>query len=209
MEKILVTVPTFETIFPDTFKCIWDAMKATKGYEIDFETVRGYSVDRARNLCVHKAIEAGADWILFVDSDMTFEPDFLAKLLEWDEDVVMGYYDHREKDGGENGGRTNLCKLGQISYMEQITVDEMDDAWGEGYDLVEVKGGGLGFCLMKVGIFQRFMYPWFDFVEYGDGQCLSEDLFFAEQCKRAGIRLYADTRCYCGHIFREVHGGSR
>ncbi len=207
--KIMITVPCYENIFPDTMKCIWDLRDANPDVELCFEFVRGYSVDRARNLCVRKAIEAGADKILFVDNDMTFDASFLGNLIEDDLPVVMGYYDHRSWEDEPDKHLTNLCKTGQFHYKEQITTDEVDDAWGEGYDLVEIKGGGLGFCLIDLSIFRNFTNPWFKFVEYPDGQCLSEDLFFAEQCKRLGIKMYADTRCYCGHIFRKVHGGAK
>ena len=211
MEKVMVMVPTSGNIFPDTAKCIWDlgTQQANhENYYIDFDFVCCHTVDRSRNLCVRKAIEARTDRILFVDSDMTFDPDFLDKLMEHDLDVVMGYYDHRPGGTGQEApDATNLCKLGQFSYLEQVTVSEIDEAREEGYDLIEVKGGGLGFCLVKAEVFSLFPYPWFDFVEYPDGQCLSEDLFFSEMCARNGIRIYADTRCYCGHIFRQRHGG--
>lgn len=205
MEKVTIIVPTYENIYPDTMKCIWDLGRATHGAEVDFDFIRGYTVDNARNKCVHAAKAAGADRILFVDNDMTFEPMFLDYLLEHDEDVVMGYYLHRCGDGP--GERTNLVKTGQRNYMEQVTASEMEAALEEGYDLVEVKGGGLGFALIRLSIFDRFLYPWFRFVEWGTGGVLSEDLYFSEQCANNGIAVYADPRCFCGHIFRTVQGG--
>lgn len=207
MEKVFIAVPTYENIYPDTMKCIWDLREATEGVELMFDFVRGYTVDNARNKCVHAAKAAGADRILFVDNDMTFDPEFLNYLLEHDEDVVMGYYLHR--GGDEPGRKTNLCKTGQRSYIEQITVEEMEDAYQDDYDLVEVKGGGLGFCLIRLSIFDRFLYPWFRFCEWGTGGVLSEDLYFSEQCANNNIKVYADPRCFCGHIFRNAQGGRK
>ena len=208
MEKIMVMVPTSGNIFPDTMKCIWDLKDEADGYDLDFDFVCCHSVDRSRNLCIHKASEMEADRILFVDSDMTFDPDFLNRLMEHDVDVVLGYYDHRPAGtGSEKVDATNLCKLGQFSYIEQITANEMAEARDDGYDLVQVKGGGLGFALIKMDVFKRIKFPWFDFIEYPTGGVLSEDLYFSEQCKHTGIDIYADTRCYCGHIFRQRHGG--
>lgn len=207
MKKIVVIVPTFENIYPDTMKCIWD-LKKPGDYELDFDFVRGYSVDRARNMGVQRAMKLGGTHILFVDNDMTFDPDFLDKLAEHDQPVVMGYYDHRSWDPKDDRQRTNLCKLGQFNYLEQVTPEEVSEANKEGYDLIQVKGGGLGFALIDLQIFSEFKYPWFDFIEYVDGNVLSEDLYFSEQCKWLGIPIYADTRCYCGHIFRQRHGGN-
>ena len=210
MKKVMVTVPCYENIYPDTMKCIWDLNKARcDGYYItDFDYVRGYTVDRARNLCVHKAKQAEATHILFVDNDVTFKPEYLDYLVEHDLPVVMGYYNHRPSDPEDTLVRTNLCKMGQVNYIEQITPDEMREALDEGYELVQTKGGGLGFTLVDMEVFRKLRYPYFLFVTYGDGQSLSEDLFFCEQCARAGIDVYADPRCYCGHMFREIKGGT-
>lgn len=212
--KVLITVPCYENIYPDTFKSIWGLADKVMEYDTDyleyevgFDFVRGYTVDRARNLCVHRAKQEGATHLLFVDNDVTFGGDYLEKLMEHDLPVVMGYYDHRPTDPSDKLLRTNLCKMGQVSYIEQVTPEEIDEAREEGYDLIQVKGGGLGFTLIDMQVFEKLMYPYFLFVNYGDGQSLSEDLFFCEQCARAGIDIFADTRCYCGHMFREIRGG--
>ena len=55
--KILVAVPTFETIYPDTYKSIWDMDKC--GHEVLFEFVRGYDCGTARNHIAQKAIQHG------------------------------------------------------------------------------------------------------------------------------------------------------
>ena len=66
--RILVAVPTYETIYPDTYKSIWDMDKA--GHEVLFEYIRGYDVSTARNKSVNKALELEADYILMVDNDV-------------------------------------------------------------------------------------------------------------------------------------------
>ena len=53
--KILIAVPTFETIYPDTYKSLWDLDK--DGHEALFETVRGYDVATARNHIAQKALD--------------------------------------------------------------------------------------------------------------------------------------------------------
>ena len=44
--RILIAVPTFETIYPDTYKSIWDLDKC--GHEVLFDSVRGYDVVTCR-----------------------------------------------------------------------------------------------------------------------------------------------------------------
>lgn len=203
----MIAVPCYENIFPDTMKCILQTGWHYEDIDMDFDFARGYTVDRARSECVKKARESKATHLLMIDNDMVFPPEYLGYLMEHDLDVVMGYYRHRPSDPEDKVERTNLCKLGQRNYIEQITPAEMKEARDEGYDLVQVKGGGLGFTLVNMEVFDRIKRPYFLFVNYWTGEALSEDLYFCEQCAQAGIDIYADTRCYCGHIFRETKGG--
>ena len=47
MSKILIAIPTFENIMPETFKSIYDLDPC--GNELSFEFVKGYDCARARS----------------------------------------------------------------------------------------------------------------------------------------------------------------
>ena len=66
--RILIAVPTFENIFPDTYKSIWDLDKC--GHDVSFEYVRGYDCATARNKIAQKAIDGAYDYVLMVDNDV-------------------------------------------------------------------------------------------------------------------------------------------
>ena len=55
MPKVLIAVPTFENITPDTFKALWDMDKGE--HEVLFEFIRGHDCATARNKIVDKALE--------------------------------------------------------------------------------------------------------------------------------------------------------
>ena len=200
--KLMIAVPTFETIYPDTFKCIWD-LEIPEGVEADFEFFRGYDCARARNKIAEKVIEKNYDYVLMIDNDMIIPKDALIKLMEDPQDVVVGYYAHRA--GNKFDGRTNMCKLGEINYTQQYTGQELKDIRESGQNRLQVHGGGLGCALIKVSAFKEMPYPYFDWVNYGNGYVLSEDLYFAEQCKEIDLPIWCDTRVECGHIFRQIH----
>ena len=50
-----------------------------------------------RNDCVQDALYDDVDYILWVDSDMTFNPDDLKQLLADDKDIVTGLYFTRKQ----------------------------------------------------------------------------------------------------------------
>lgn len=201
MAKVLIAVPTFESIYPDTFKALWDMDKA--GADCIFEFVRGYDCPTARNNIAQRALELSADYLLFVDNDVTLPQDALANLLADDVDVVLGYYAHRSKNG-EAALKTNVCKRGEINYSMQYTGEELAALRDAGTYLERVHGGGMGCALIRTDVFRRISYPYYKWTDYGNGKMLSEDLWFCEQCRFSSIKVYVDTRVQCGHMFRNI-----
>ena len=203
MSRVLIASPTFENIQPDTFKAVWDLDKGE--HDVIFDFVRGYDTASARNNIVSLAKGYEAEYILMVDSDVTPKKDALLNLMSHGVDVVLGFYAHRNKHNEETL-KTCLCKLGEINYTMQYTADELRKFRESGQYLFRVHGGGMGCALIKTSVFDRIPYPWFDWRNYADEKhsLLSEDLHFCEQCKYAGIKIFADSRVSCGHMFRQL-----
>lgn len=202
MARVLICVPTYENIMPDTFKAIYDMDKPC---ETDFEFVRGYDVATARNNCAQLMLDGDYTHLMLIDNDVTPPKDALANLLADDLDVVSGYYAHRNK-GNEPSPLTNVCKRGELNYSMQYSGDELREELEKGNEVVRIHGGGMGCILIKRHVFERIDYPWYDWVNYRDPNrsMLSEDLYFCERCKQNQIRIYVDTRVGCGHMFRYI-----
>ena len=211
MAKILIAVPTFETIYPDTFQSIYRLDKG--GNETDFEFVRGYDVATARNRIAERTIDANADYVLMVDNDVVLPENALKLLMEESKDVCLGFYAHRGPNN-RYGGNTCLCKLkndhGETYYHypleSEYTAQEIQTLAEHGETKIIVHGGGMGCALIRTDVFRRASYPWYDWVNYGDSNrgMLSEDLYFCELCRNSHIDIWADVRVKCGHMFRHM-----
>ena len=209
--KILIAVPTFENIYPDTFKSIYDVDKA--GHEVRFEYVRGYDCATARNRIAQLSLDMGADYVLMVDNDVILPKDAIANLADDPTGVCLGYYAHRDSDNIYRG-RTCVCKLMEpngVPYFNyplesEYTAKELIAMRDGGLYKVQIHGGGMGCAFIHTGIFERLKYPWYDWVNYKDDNrgMLSEDLYFCELCKKAGIPIFTDTRVACGHMLRRA-----
>jgi len=209
--KILVAVPTFETIYPDTYRSIWDLDRG--GHEVLFDSVRGYDVATARNRCAQKALDCGADYVLMVDNDVVLPKDALTLMLEDPEPICLGYYAHRGNDNLYNG-RTCLCKLkdgdGNPYYHypleSEYTAAEMEAMKAKGVRKFQIHGGGMGCALIATEVFRKVPYPWYDWVNYGDKNrgMLSEDLYFCELARCSEYKIMGDARVACGHLLRHV-----
>lgn len=198
--KILIAVPTYETIYPDTFKSIWDLDKC--GHDCIFEFVRGYDVASARNKICQRAIEINADYVFMVDNDVVLPHDALKNLLDNPKDVQLGIYAHRDKGNNAYDGKTIVF---DVDYSHHFMVEDLDNLREQGKYKVLIRGGGMGCALIKVDVLRNMRFPYFVWVNFHDGkkEC-SEDIYFCDQCKALDIQVYTDTRVRCGHIFRYI-----
>ena len=209
MARVLIAVPTFENIYPDTFKAIYDIDRREN--EVLFEFVRGYDCATARNKIAQKAIDMNTDYVLMVDNDVVIPKDSLSNLLSNDKDVCLGYYAHRGPDNVYSG-RSCICRLynsNGVAYFNyplesEYTAEELKAMADKGEYVIKIHGGGMGCALIKTDVFRVLKYPWYDWVNYESKGMLSEDLYFCEGCRKAGINIYADTRVNCGHMLRHV-----
>lgn len=209
--RVLVAVPTFENIYPDTYKSIYALDKGE--HEVTFDFVRGYDCATARNRIAQNALDGGFDYVLMVDNDVVLPQDALLNLLDDAKDVCLGYYAHRDTDNRYKG-RTCICKLkdgngnAYFNYPleSEYTATEMHEMADNEQTKVRIHGGGMGCALIRTEVFRRIRYPWYDWVNYANDHrgMLSEDLFFCEACRKAGIPIYTDVRVGCGHLFRYV-----
>lgn len=209
--RILIAVPTFESIYPDTFKSIYGLDSC--GHELMFDFVRGYDCATARNKIAQLAIDEETDYVLMVDNDVVIPEDALAIFTEDLKDVCLGYYAHRDADNIYRGN-TSVCKLYQpdgtkyknYPLESEYTAQELRDMREAGETKVQIHGGGMGCAFIKTDVFRRLRYPWYQWLIYADDQrgMLSEDLCFCEQCRSHRIPIYTDTRLACGHMLRHV-----
>lgn len=209
--KILIAVPTFENIYPDTFKSIYDL--DVSGHETLFEFVRGYDCATARNRIAQISIDKAVDYVLMVDNDVVLPRDAIVNLLDEPKDVCLGYYAHRDSDNIYRG-RTCVCKLymknGDMYFNypleSEYTAEELASLRNKGEHKVRIHGGGMGCAFINTNVFRRLSYPWYDWVNYADNNrgMLSEDLYFCEKCRSANIPIFTDTRVGGGHLLRRV-----
>ena len=209
--RILIAVPTFETIYPDTQKSIYDLDKG--GHEVAFDFVRGYDCATARNKIAQRALDGKSDYVLMVDNDVVLPETVLLDMLDKPKDVCLGYYAHRDVDNIYRG-RVSICRLKDVKgefyenypLESEYTAEELANLRKSGMYKIWIHGGGMGCALIRTEVFRKVKYPWYDWVNYADGKggMLSEDLYFCEQCTKAGILVFSDTRAACGHMLRHI-----
>ena len=205
--KILIAVPTYENICPDTFKSIYEIDKGD--HDIDFNFFRGYDVANARNQIGKYVLDNEYDYCLMVDSDEVIPKHGLLDLLETEQSyplghcLVVGYClsGHNNKDG-----RTTVFKWGGKDYVyeDAYFASELKEFCDNGINKVQIRGCGLGSALIHRSVFEEISYPWFQWLTYESGSQLSEDLYFCEMLPGIKMPMFVDTRVNCGHMMRHI-----
>lgn len=190
--RILVAVPTFENICPETFKSIYQ-MKKPDGVKVDFDFIKGYDCAKARNEIAKKAVGGVYDYVLMVDSDMIVQEDILERMLEYPTDIVLGIAPVKNT----KTKLVEIVKSGNKSFNERFTAPELPDE-----PRFAVRGGGMSCAMIRTSVFKVLKYPWFNYEVYENGSCLSEDYYFCWKARQAGLNIEADTRVRTGHLAR-------
>jgi hypothetical protein len=188
-KRILIAIPTAKNIEPETFKSIYDLI-VPEGYQTTFQFFYGYNIDQVRNLIADWAVK-GYDYLFSVDSDISFNPDTLIKLLSHDKDVVSGLYIQRKP--GQN-------ILEVYEHNAQGGVSNIPYGKIKGQGLVEIAGCGFGCALVKSQVLKTVGYPQFKYHSALDHKhTISEDVDFCRKALAKGFKIWADTTIQCRH----------
>lgn len=178
----------------------------------------GHNLSGPRNMVVEKFLEYGrADWLWMVDSDMTFAPDTVERLLEYaDPDkapVVGGLCFGLDEQGdirptlyGLMGDENNPASLQVVRYYEWIP-DSMYQVEATGAACLLIHKSVLELIrdsevpvpnrAGKRGFNDAFV--WFQETEH-NGQPVSEDFTFCWRAGILGVPIYVNTAVQLGHV---------
>lgn len=192
--KILIAVPTFETIKPECFKSIY-GLERPAGATLYFDYVAGYDCAKARNQIAKNALSGEYDYVLMVDSDIQLPQDTLIKLFDCDCDIALGWYYRK---------RTKTDQTIIFTFGKDFNEDNCITGRTMTHEVprpIEVKGGGLGVALIRTEIFNKLSYPYFKFVVYDNDTVLSEDLYFCNLASSSGFNIKCHPSVKANHIF--------
>lgn len=149
-----VCVTTFGLVTGGTVKSLMDMRSFSEQNGLlncAWEVVNGTLVDKARNDATRQMLQRGAQWLLFVDADMSFPPDAVIRLLQ-----------HAYAPGSMADAVGAYCTLkGDWALPTIDTGTGTWESWYPGQGVVEVIRTGGAFLLVKRHVFERMPEPWF------------------------------------------------
>jgi glycosyltransferase involved in cell wall biosynthesis len=156
-------------------------------------------VQRARNDCIALALEMNCDDIIFIDSDLEWQPEWFYQLLDYPVDVVGGTY---RKKTDENEA--------YVAKFDNLATIQPDPVTG----LMEVQGLGTGFLRISRSAMQWLWdnsepynekeegkhRRWIFEVIVENGSLISEDILLCRKLRENGYKIWLDPVMTLGHV---------
>lgn len=159
----------------------WSSQHLPNGDELMFLTSMGTLIANQREELAEQAIVSGADWILWLDTDMRFPKDTLDRLLAHKEPIVAANYATRRIP------------------VKTVAFDFVESKWEcvytkpEDTGLREVVAVGMGVFLVDTNVLKSMPKPWFH-IGYSlkSGNFSGEDIHFCKQARIYGTKVLID-----------------
>lgn len=182
--KLAVLSPTRDHVHSAFSKCMIELVKLNTMNNIDTHVVFDASTvlltQRERLALEARAI--GAEYMLWLDSDMVFPATTALRLLAHKQDIVAANYVRRQPP--YKG--VAYPKIG--NWQNPLPFEPQDY-------LVEVEGIGMGCMLMKTSILDKIPQPWFEFGwTPKSNDHLGEDMILCQKMAEVGHTVKVDTQ---------------
>jgi len=215
--KIYVATPCYDMMRIETCVSLIDMFSTLgrSGIECKFKSVKTSLVTHGRNLLTCGFLDSNFDYMLFVDADVEFQPEAVARMLVPKKDIICTPYRVKEEN---------------IKYA--VKFKDPDFIKIEPFDLVEIEEGPAGLMLIHKKVFEllinkhpelkiefnkptrdkmnkeigaedaisRYMYNFWDTTfSLKTGEWKGEDLSFCSLAREAGIKIYANLDSWTTH----------
>lgn len=187
--KLLIAIPCMDTVPVHFMKSLLGLTKKLTDDRIDYEVAieSGTLVYMARDRLSGKAVNQKFSHVLWLDSDMVFEPELLEDLQFSGKDFVTGI---------AHGRRKPFCSC----LFKNIDLNHLELWKLEDYpkDTFEIAGCGMACCLMTSDIIKQVMVA--NGTAFNPLPQYGEDLSFCKRAAALGIKMYAEPTVRLGHI---------
>lgn len=200
MRKVMIGTPCYDGRLDVWYtNSLVNTIKLASHHEVEITPIWisfDALIQRARNDIVQIALEEDFDDLIWIDSDIEWNPEWVFKLLNYSVDVVGGTYPK---------------KSDQEEYVIRQTQHRHID---KNTGLVEVDGLGTGFVRMSKLALQHLWNVSPSYIDSKDNkerrmifnvvinndQMISEDIYMFNNLRSGGISVYFDPTMTCAHI---------
>lgn len=179
--KVLVGMPTMGSMDIEAVKCLMQLE-----FDGTVDIISGSLVYDARDKIAMDALANEADYVMWLDSDVTYPANVIRKLMAHNKDMCTGLYYKRTPPYTPCIYTTEGDKL--VPYLDYPE-----------NSLFKITAAGFGCVLVKTkvikAVHEKFGGCFFPVNGIG-----GEDLSFIRRAQDCGFEIWCDSSIECGHI---------
>lgn len=192
--RTMIAIPCMDMVHTDFLR---SCLGLQVSDEVQWTTCQSSLIYDARNKLTELAIADGFDRVLWLDSDMIFDPHLFRRLsehLDLGREMITALYFGRKRPIRPIIYKDLRADPGPDGIPVPVAVN-FDDY--EKDSIFEVAGCGFGAVMTSVDLLKevrdRFRLPFFPFSGLG------EDFAFCTRVRMLGHRIWCDSSIKCGH----------
>ena len=210
--SVFIAMPCYDSVKINTMLSIFQLIQhlGTSKVEVGINTMKSPLIHQARNYLTSVFLTTPYTHLLFIDSDVEFQPEAGLRMLVADKDIITTPYRAKNPD------------LNTHTYTVKFPDPKVVPILPGG--LVEIEAGPTGLMLIHRRVFEKiiknrpdlkiknranqalketdkshsFYYNFFDFA-FEDGYTWGEDVSFCKLARANGSKLYANIESMTAH----------
>ena len=210
--SVYIAMPCYDSVKINTMLSVIKLVQqlSKSRIKVGINTMKSPLIHQARNYLTSAFLTTEYQYLLFIDSDVEFEPEAVLRMLVAKKDVVCTPY------------RVKAEQLDKEIYTVEFKNPNSIPILPGG--LVEIEAGPTGLMLIDRGVFEKIIkkYPYlkiknkatpsadkshefyYNFFDFGfkNNYAMGEDVSFCRLARGSGVKLYANTES------RTTHHGS-
>jgi SAM-dependent methyltransferase len=207
-QRVLIGVPaggSVHSVFLQSLTRLqrWELENPNDKYElVDIVVRSGLYIQENRNHLVKDMRDMSCDWLLQLDSDYGFEPNFLQMIMRNADaekfPMIFGLYSNIGSYSGTGSVEVVDCVYREMPDGKYQSINVLDNG-----QMIEVDAAGTGLFLSHKSVYDKIPEPWFS-VEYFQNtdstiQMMNEDLSFCRVARHYGLHIWCDPMAEAFH----------
>ena len=207
--SVYIAMPCYDSVKINTMLSVIKLVQqlSQSGIAVGINTMKSPLIHQARNYLTSVFLTTEYQYLLFIDSDVEFQPEAVAKMLVAKKEIICTPY------------RVKAEKLDKHIYTVEFKDPKNIPILPGG--LVELEAGPTGLMLIDRKVFEKiiknhpelkiknpaipnagksheFYYNFFDF-GFKDGFAMGEDVSFCKLARKNDIKIFANTESRTSH----------
>ena len=207
--SVYIAMPCYDSVKINTMLSVIKLVQqlGKSGIAVGNNTMKSPLIHQARNYLTSVFLTTKYQYLLFIDSDVEFEPESVLRMLVAKKEIVCTPYRVKAEPLDKD--------IYTVEFKNPKTIPFLPGG------LVEIEAGPTGLMLIDRKVFEKIMkkYPYlkiknkatpnadkshefyYNFFDFGfsDGYAMGEDVSFCWLARGSGFKIYANTESMTRH----------